>query len=244
MASCAGMILSTALVIVALSSCSRIGEAKQPGIPSDSSGVPEKVGRPEQAEAPLASERRAQPVMREGSAGAPAAANPQDKAVEDAVLKLFSANVSVATSARGDLNGDRVPDVVAVLEDAAGTESDPRRLVILLGNGNGSLEKVADNPGAILCRACGGTMGDPLSPIVIEPGAFILTFEGGSRELWSRAYRFAYSNKARDWYLLDTEIKTLDRIDGQSRHRTVKASPHSVSISEFDAKSMAEDPEI
>src|SRR3546814_1782976 len=87
--------------------------------------------------------------------------------------------------------------------------------MILRGAADGSFEQVVSNPDAILCPSCGGMMGDPLSEVEVHPGGFVLAFEGGSRELWSRTYGFAYSQARDGWYLERVDMKVLDRIDGR-----------------------------
>lgn len=144
---------------------------------------------------------------------------------------------------RGDLDGDGDQDVLLVLRNKAQSESAPRTLTILRGAEDGSFEKVIENPNAILCPSCGGTMGDPLSDIEIHAGGFTVTFEGGSRELWSRTYNFAYSETEDDWHLDRIDRKVLDRIDGnQDESHATREQIGAVSIGDFDAALMAQDP--
>src|SRR3546814_14975135 len=63
-------------------------------------------------------------------------------------------------------------------------------------------------------------MGDPLSEVEVHPGGFVLAFEGGSRELWSRTYGFAYSQARDGWYLERVDMKVLDRIDGRGEDKS------------------------
>ena len=146
---------------------------------------------------------------------------------------------------RGDLDSDGDIDVLLALENKSADESAPRSLVLLRRAGSGALEKAVDNPDAILCRSCGGTMGDPLTDISVNTGQFSLRFEGGSRELWTREYRFAYSSKADDWLLEGVISSTLDRINGDQRQSKAKSSDiDPVSIKAFDAITMDPDTEI
>ena len=78
---------------------------------------------------------------------------------------------------RGDLDSDGDIDVLLALENKSADESAPRSLVLLRRAGSGALEKAVDNPDAILCRSCGGTMGDPLADISVNAGEFSLRFE-------------------------------------------------------------------
>lgn len=146
---------------------------------------------------------------------------------------------------RGDLDSDGDIDVLLALENKSADESAPRSLVLLRRAGSGALEKAVDNPDAILCRSCGGTMGDPLADISVNAGEFSLRFEGGSRELWAREYRFLYSSKADDWLLEGVVSSTLDRINGEQRQKKATSSDiDPVSIKAFDAATMDADAEI
>lgn len=165
----------------------------------------------------------------------------QNPDAESAISKLIPPDTVIKMSAQGDLNGDGGEDVIAVLEKKAQSETDPRKLAIFLGTASGFKASV-ENPNAILCRSCGGAMGDPLAQIAIERGGFLLRLEGGSRELWSRVHHFAYSAADQNWYLVDTESKVLDRLDdNEGQRRIVKAEPRSVSIGDFDAELIAEE---
>lgn len=151
----------------------------------------------------------------------------------------------VRVERRGDLDSDGDIDVLLTLENKSADESAPRSLVLLRRTGNGVLEKAVDNPDAILCRSCGGTMGDPLADISVKAGEFSLRFEGGSRELWSREYRFVYSSKADDWLLEGVVSSTLDRINGEQQQRKATSNDiDPVSIRAFDAATMDADTEI
>ena len=158
------------------------------------------------------------------------------------IARFVSNDTMVRMEKRGDLDGDGDQDVLLVLHEKLQAESAPRGLTILRGAADGSFEKISENPNAILCQSCGGTMGDPLSDIEIHAGGFVLAFEGGSRELWSRTYSFTYSKSEDDWHLERIDRKVLDRIDGhhEESHAT-REQIGAVSIKDFDAALMAQD---
>ena len=151
---------------------------------------------------------------------------------------------SIHLQERGDLDSDGDTDVLVVVETKADTAAndESRALLIFLRTARGRLDMAAKSPKAILCRTCGGAMGDPLQGIGAFQGGFVLRFEGGSRELWQRHYRFIYSKDARTWVLDAVNDKMLDRIGGdfKEEHATgpgLKAVP----IEQFDAKEFQED---
>ena len=172
----------------------------------------------------------------------------EGKTEREADVAIISTFVPNATSIRleqqGDLDMDGDADALVVLEKAGDTPArhEPRTLLIFLRGKNGNLEKAATGPNAILCQSCGGTMGDPLQGIDIGPGSFTLRFEGGSRELWQREYRFAHSPEARTWMLDAIDNKTLDRMSGDSEGNQIDApGQNPVSIDEFDPSDMLEE---
>lgn len=151
---------------------------------------------------------------------------------------------SIRLQERSDLDSDGDTDALVVLErtDDPLASNKPRALVIFLRNQRGILAMASTSPGAILCQSCGGAMGDPLQGVAAFQGGFVLRFEGGSRELWQREYRFIYSPKARTWLLDAINNKVLDRLDGDSEQgNTGAAALEPVSIEEFDSKDFQED---
>lgn len=178
-------------------------------------------------------------------AGIAHAPTPTSPGIGADITRFVPNDTMVRMVKRGDLDGDGDQDVLLVLEKKAQAESAPRTLLILQSTAGDSLEKVVENPNAILCPSCGGTMGDPLSDMSIHAGGFELAFEGGSRELWSRTYSFAYSKTEDDWHLERIDIKVLDRIDGREEEsHSTRETFGVVSIKEFDAASMAQNQDI
>lgn len=179
------------------------------------------------------------PVKADAPGGAPDAPSANPREIDTDIARFVPEGATVRLEKRGDLDGDDDQDVLLVLQNDAQAESTPRSLMILRSIADGSFEKSVENPDAILCLSCGGTMGDPLSDVAIEDSGFALVFEGGSRELWSRTYSFAYSEAEDDWYLELVETGALDRIEGsQKRNRVTREQIGVVSIKNFDAASM------
>ena len=170
---------------------------------------------------------------------------PSPQGIGADIARFVSSGAMVRMEKRGDLDGDGDLDVLLVLQKKAAAESAPRTLMILRGAADGSFEKVVENPNAILCRSCGGMMGDPLSDARIQADGFVLVFEGGSRELWSRTYSFAYSKTDDDWNLERIDMKVLDRIDDRKEEsHATREQIGAVSIEDFDAASMAQNQDM
>lgn len=133
---------------------------------------------------------------------------------------LAPAQTVVRAVARGDVDNDGDEDVLVVLErgdDRA--QANPRELLLLHRDERHRLSEALSSPNAIPCSRCGGTMGDPLQDIRIEPGKIVLRLEGGSRELWSSQYRFEYARDRKLWLLTSIVHGGLDRADGNSAER-------------------------
>lgn len=119
----------------------------------------------------------------------------------------------ILNQAAGDLNKDGLADAVLVLanekeKDPALTEELARSLLIFFGKADAGYELKAVSSQALLCRLCGGMMGDPLQPIAIERGAVVISHYGGSRDRWGNTHRFRYQDY--DFYLIGKTTVTQD----------------------------------
>lgn len=141
-----------------------------------------------------------------------------------------------------DLDGDGDRDVVAVLEEKAREPDKSRTLLVLRRSPDGRLERAVENPSAILPASHGGTLGDPLRELVAHKGGFVLTFEGGSRELWSRRYAFDYVPSRKTWMLTTLSTRVLDRHEGGAKERQfVVGDFGDVPLSDFDPESLPDE---
>ena len=169
---------------------------------------------------------------------------PVAAATGDAELSRFvPAEATLRMSARGDLDGDGDEDaLIAVESDGAGASNAPRALYLLRRGADGALELAVRSPQAILCRSCGGMMGDPLQGMRAGRGEFTLRFEGGSRELWSSEYRFEYVPGRDAWQLAGIVFDGFDRADGSSAQRSsVPADFGDVPLADFDPENFPAD---
>lgn len=107
----------------------------------------------------------------------------------------------------GDLNGDKKQDAILILKQTGEESLDiddaaVRPLIILIRQPDGKLKQIARNDKAIMCRQCGGVMGDPYNGIVITSNGFTLSFYGGSSWRWETDYRFLYKPARKNWFLI------------------------------------------
>ena len=111
--------------------------------------------------------------------------------------------------AKQDMNGDKLPDYILILkvkgEDTMSFDNlnweAARPLLLILRQSNGSLKQTVSNNDLILCRQCGGVMGDPYQGLTVKPGEFSANFYGGSSWRWTEGYTFRYDNIKKDWFL-------------------------------------------
>lgn len=141
------------------------------------------------------------------------------------LARFAPAGMTIRARARGDLDGDGDEDLLIVVEhDTDQSASIPRGLLLLRRDAAGDLHESLNSPEAILCRKCGGMMGDPLQEVRVGHGDFTLRFEGGSRELWSSEYRFEHAHDRELWLLADIVHSGFDRADGRIAERRLTVS--------------------
>lgn len=162
---------------------------------------------------------------------------------EGELMRFVPGQTRLHLSVRGDLDQDGDEDALIVMDDGqAGSPDAPRSLRLLRRDADGRLQVAIDSPRAIPCRRCGGMMGDPLQGIRVEPGGFVLRFEGGSRALWSSEFRFVHAPASGGWRLADVRHVALDRADGRGAERVLSAEEIGVvSLARFDASAFPAD---
>lgn len=150
----------------------------------------------------------------------------------------------VIAQARADLNADGREDVLLVLEadreETKGDEPDemPRRLLILRRDTSGALQLAKQSEQAVLCRQCGGVMGDPFESVEAKKGSFTITHYGGSAWRWASRYQFNYSRRDQTWQLVYAEETSFQAADPEKTQKKSVARPPKqfgkIAIEEFD----------
>lgn len=111
--------------------------------------------------------------------------------------------------AKEDMNADGKPDYILVLKQAGedtitldNAEWDPPRpLLLIVTRPSGELKQWVRNDEIVMCRRCGGAMGDPYEGITTQPGEFTLSFYGGSSWRWGESYTFRHDKIKKNWFL-------------------------------------------
>ncbi len=118
------------------------------------------------------------------------------------IAKATPAGFKLRDTKIGDVNLDGRPDKLVVLERSSqASEMEKRPLLIFTRGTDKMLRLVARNDNAVLCRGCGGVMGDPYQGITIKNGFFSIEHYGGSRERWSEVITFRFEGKDARFYL-------------------------------------------
>ncbi len=131
---------------------------------------------------------------------------------------------AIRDTAFGDLNNDTKTDVVLVVyttkEDDENFEDTAmnigRPLMVLLQQPDGKLKQAKRNDNMIMCKQCGGMMGDPFQGVTIKNNAFSLEFYGGSSWRWGDTYSFNWNAGKQTWQLTKEKHESYQSGDPES----------------------------
>lgn len=122
---------------------------------------------------------------------------------------------TVDNQASGDLNGDGIPDIAAILfRGKPGTtpreaaDDEPRALIVLLGRDNGEFTLAGTNSGLLQDRGYGGAK--EMVGIGIKKGIIVVREWSGSREFSVKTWRFRYDSGNRRFVLIGKDIENVD----------------------------------
>lgn len=169
----------------------------------------------------------------------------QDPSVPKELQPFVPLGFTVLDFRKGDINYDKRADYVVVLrrqgEDTlmAGVSLDDppaRPLVLITRQANGKLVKAAENGELVLCRECGGVMGDPYQGVEIVPGGFKVDFYGGSSWRWADTYLFRYDRRLKKWMLeqhQSTSFHAGDPENTQHDERILRSEAGDIPLESF-----------
>jgi len=138
---------------------------------------------------------------------------------------------------RGDLNRDGREDYILAIEQTDGDKDAPREVRILTRRADGSLILAKRGPAAILCKDCGGMMGDPFMGITVKSGRFTIEHYGGSASRWTESFTFAWSRRDRTWQLVRVETSSFHATDPENEEKSVYKPPKDfgkIDLEDFD----------
>ena len=151
------------------------------------------------------------------------------------VAPFVEKNTTVLAVERADLNRDGREDAVLVLDPE--DKDQPRPLLLLVRDAKGNLQLAKRSDKAVLCRDCGGIMGDPFQSVHVAKGRFTIEHYGGSSWRWSSSYTFAWSRRDQSWQLVKVESSSFHASDPGSEETTVHTPPKDfglIDVEEFD----------
>lgn len=97
-------------------------------------------------------------------------------------------------SACGDLNKDKINDVVIALkhkdEDTFEMDEEPKRILLVMIRSKSGFKVIGKSENALMCRNCGGVFGDPFASIGIDKGVLYIHHYGGSAWRWAEVRKF------------------------------------------------------
>ncbi len=127
---------------------------------------------------------------------------------------------SVFEKVAGDLNGDGVVDYVATLWK---NHLRTAPVVVYFGNGKGDFILQTKAPVAN-CFWCGGMKGTPNEPIgrlsINNKGILVMTFKGGSREVWTDVLKWRFDKKQKEFFLIGETYTSVDNFGEEPTERT------------------------
>lgn len=128
-------------------------------------------------------------------------------------LKFYSEKDNYAESAHimaeayGDLDKDKLPEKVVVVDSGVTGLSDMgsgRDILIYKMNQDETWYLWHASRGAVLDDNSGGMMGDAFESISIERGAIVITHFGGSRFKWNLIHRYRFQDN--NWYVIGATV--------------------------------------
>jgi len=119
-------------------------------------------------------------------------------------------NWKMLKKVQGDMNKDNLTDTALVIEN-----NDGNRILLLLFGKNKSFKLSVSSANTVLCRQCGGVLGDPFMDIKIDKGVLIIDHYGGSRDRWGFTHRFRFQNN--NWYLIGEDKFSGDNLTLESK---------------------------
>jgi hypothetical protein len=133
----------------------------------------------------------------------------QDKQLPKELLSFVTPGKEMLDFTKADLNGDGRQDYILILkmtgEDTLTFDNNnwdaPRPLLLITRQADNKLKLAVTNDDLVLCRHCGGAMGDPFMELSSKPGEFTLEFYGGSSWKWGQTITFRYDKMKKNWFV-------------------------------------------
>lgn len=135
---------------------------------------------------------------------------------ENIFTQFVPSDWEILDKQEGDMNNDGKKDAILIIQkmiinDDANTQLDQfRKLIILFQNEINQYQVSSSSSMAIMCRNCGGMLGDPYVSTSILDNSFAIEHYGGSRDRWNYIHVFNWENG--DWFLVEKTITIADNL--------------------------------
>jgi hypothetical protein len=140
---------------------------------------------------------------------------PEGKSLVDLLPKGWT----VEDQVKGDLSGDGVSDIAAILVqgksdgDQSEAEDEPQRaLIVILGRDKEKFIPAGTNDKLLQCKGCGGVKEGV--GIGIKKEVIIVSQMSGSREFANKTWRFRYDPQTQRFVMIGKDLETGDGMRG------------------------------
>ena len=107
---------------------------------------------------------------------------------------------TLLAEATGDLNKDKLPEKVLVLNTGKIGDMGEERMILVFKVKDQEWQLMHRATGPVLLSEHGGLLGDPFQSIAIDRGAIVVKHLGGSRDKWNYTHRYRFQNNK--WELI------------------------------------------
>ncbi|MEP6674607.1 MAG: hypothetical protein ABJA78_05615 [Ferruginibacter sp.] len=148
---------------------------------------------------------------------------------------------------KGDLNADGKPDAILILkqqaEDTSTADDLLRPLLILIRQANGKLKQEKKSDHIMLCKTCGGMMGDPYQETIIKANGFSISFFGGSSWRWGVEYSFVYKPAKKNWFLKKQQEESFQEGDPEATTKKITIAEEELGEVSIDQLNSSPEPD-
>ena len=142
--------------------------------------------------------------------------------VSNSLSEYIPSGWIVGDQASGDLNGDGIPDIAAILVqggpnfDLNKADDEPQRaLIVLMGKDKDKFTLAGINDKLLQCKGCGGIKESV--GISIKKGVIIVSQMSGSREFAIETWRFRYDLRSQRFVTIGRDLETGDGMRGTGK---------------------------
>lgn len=142
-----------------------------------------------------------------------------ESAIDKAFKRELPGWTQYGKEVMGDLNGDTTPDFGVSLYKPEQQDLEPEKqesmIVVFFGDGKGGYT-LQTKASKVNCIRCGGAKGNPDGPLgelqITPKGILELTYQGGSREMWTDTMKWRWDFRASQFLLIGQTYSVVDTL--------------------------------